>query len=288
MCIKKKFSATLVSINSHFQEAVFCKLRLRGFDSALVGCVYRSPNSTRENFDMLTELLYKIRDLRYTHKLIMGDFNIREINWDENTTNVNEEHIATVFLECMRDSFLIQHVKQYTRIRENQEPSLLDLILTNEENMVNNIAYNPGLGKSDHLSLVFDFNCYIEVMKDVESLQKYNFFKGDYEAVITTLQNKDWENELLGLDLSQSWSCFAEFIIKLIEKYIPVSKARGKGDKKNPYVNRSSLNAIRNKQRKWTKYKHCMTHRKITMYTKVPEIMLLRNYVELSICMKKT
>lgn len=264
--IKKKFSATLLTINSHFQEAVFCKLRLRGSDSALVGCVYRSPNSTRENFDLLTELLYKIRDLRYTHKLIMGDFNIREINWNENTTNVNEDHIATVFSECVRDSFLIQHVKQYTRIRENQEPSLLDLILTNEENMVNNIAYNTGLGKSDHLSLVFDFNCYIEVMKDVDSLQKYNFFKGDYEAVITTLQNKDWENELHGLDLSQSWSCFAEFIIKLIEKYIPVSKARGKGDKKNLYVNRSSLNAIRNKQRKWTKYKHCMTQENYDVY----------------------
>ncbi|MEW8547929.1 MAG: reverse transcriptase family protein, partial [Candidatus Thiodiazotropha sp.] len=49
-------------------------------------------------------------------------------------------------------------------------------------------------------------------------------------------------------------------------KFIPVSKARGKGGKSNPYVNRSCLNEIRNKQRKWSKFKNCMTQENYEMY----------------------
>ena len=38
-----------------------------------------------------------------------------------------------------------------------------------------------------------------------------------------------------------------------------MSKARDEGSKNNPYVNRSCLDAIRNKHKKWLKYKYCMS-----------------------------
>ena len=188
----------------------------------------------------------------------MGDFNLREIDWNNCTTTVGEDHVATIFLECIRDGFLTQHVKEPTRIRDNNEPSVLDLIITNEENMIGNIEYKPGLGKSDHLGLLFVFNCYTEFIK-AQAFKKLNFFKGDYQSINTALQQRDWTKELLGLNLTQSWSYLAEIIIQLIEKFIPVSKARDEGSKNNPYVNRSCLDAIRNKHRKWLKYKYCMS-----------------------------
>ena len=49
---------------------------------------------------------------------------------------------------------------QPTGFRDGQEPSTLDLVFTNEENMVNNISYSPGLGSSDHLIITFQFICY--------------------------------------------------------------------------------------------------------------------------------
>ena len=60
----------------------------------------------------------------------MGDFTLREINWDTETSNVNENHLDTKFLEGVRDNFLFQHVKQATGMRDNQQDSILDLILT--------------------------------------------------------------------------------------------------------------------------------------------------------------
>ena len=79
--------------------------------------------------------------------LIMGDFNFRDINWSDRTTASNEQHDSTLFIENIRDSFLFQHVTKPTRIRENNEPSILDFIFSNEEEMVSDIQYEPSLGK---------------------------------------------------------------------------------------------------------------------------------------------
>ena len=73
----------------------------------------------------------------------MGDFNLGEINWRINNSHTNENDIASQFLECIRDCFLYQHVKENTRYRAKSEPSLLDLLLTNEGNMINSVSYMP-------------------------------------------------------------------------------------------------------------------------------------------------
>ena len=75
---------------------------------------------------------------------------------------MNEDHVASIFLESIKDTYLIQHVKENTRYRSGIQPSLLDLILTNEEDMVSDLEYLPGLGKCDHVSLTFTYNCFIE------------------------------------------------------------------------------------------------------------------------------
>ena len=215
--VKKVLSANIYNIETSFQEAIFCKIKLRNSDSLLIGCFYRSPNSTIENFTSLTELLRSITTMSFSHKFLMGDFNIKEINWEDWSTNVGEDHIATRFLECVRDCYLFQHVKEYTRIRSNNLPAVLDLVFTNEENMISGVKYNASLGKSDHVSLLIDFKCYSEV-KVEEVFKKLNFFKGKYMPMNTALQDINWDSQLQDLDLAQSWSYFAETLIELIEQ----------------------------------------------------------------------
>ena len=55
--------------------------------------------------------------MRVSHKLIMGDFNFRDIA--DMTTSANEQINTTLFIESIRDSFLFQHVTHPTRIRQN-------------------------------------------------------------------------------------------------------------------------------------------------------------------------
>jgi hypothetical protein len=46
--------------------------------------------------------------------------------------------MATKFLDIVTDSFLIQNVKHPTRIKGENNPSILDLIFTDEEGMIDN------------------------------------------------------------------------------------------------------------------------------------------------------
>ena len=156
--VKTKIKAAALNL-PNFQpiEATGIKLKLRNSDWLFLIAVCRCPNS---NADCLRELKYilsydKEGFIKASHRVIMGDCNLREINWDTETPNVNKNYLDTKFLEGVRDNFLFQHVKQATRMRDNQRGSILDLILKNEENMIDNIKYLPPLGKSDHVTIQY-------------------------------------------------------------------------------------------------------------------------------------
>ena len=76
----------------------------------------------------------------------MGDFNYSDINLRTETTPANVNNVATKFMECLRDCFLYQHVKDPTHYRGCQKPNTLHLIITNEEGMVDKIELNAPIG----------------------------------------------------------------------------------------------------------------------------------------------
>ena len=123
--------------------------------------------------------------------------------------------MASLLLECIRDCYLYQHITEPTRFKIGETPSVLDLVLTIEDSMVTNINYMPGLGKSDHLQLCFDFNCYIEVNR--HSFKKHNFFNGDYMNMSVDLEGINWDMVFDGLDLTNSWEVLTEEITRLFE-----------------------------------------------------------------------
>ena len=160
--VKQDLAATKITFTSNFSESVWCQINLKNNDKMIVGCIYRSPNSTIENNKELFHLLNSVNNKHFSHILIVGDFNCKEIDWRLQSTSVNENHVASQLLECIRDCFMYQHVAEPTRFRIGEISSVLDLIFTNEENMISELKYMAGLGKSDHLQLTFNFNCYIE------------------------------------------------------------------------------------------------------------------------------
>ena len=75
--------------------------------------------------------------------LITGDFNMKNKDWHFYSTIHSDEHIAHVFIECLRDNFLYQHVFEPTRFRENQTCNTSDLVITSEEEDIHNLQINP-------------------------------------------------------------------------------------------------------------------------------------------------
>ncbi len=127
-----------------FSESVWVSIRMSDNKSLIVGCIYRSPNSSTENDDHLHNLFRYVEAYRASHKLLMGDFNYPAIDWS--TLTASGSGSAEKFLEAVNDSFLHQHVSAPTRYRIGNTPHTLDLIFTNEEHMVSNLEIGAPVG----------------------------------------------------------------------------------------------------------------------------------------------
>ena len=64
---------------------------------------------------------------------------------------------------------------------------VLDLVFTNEEGMVSNLEYLPGLGSSDHVVLRFSLVCY-----SLAGAHLSNLVHTDYETLASKIRLYDW------------------------------------------------------------------------------------------------
>jgi endonuclease/exonuclease/phosphatase family metal-dependent hydrolase len=235
-----------------FQECIFVKLHPNEKDTILVGCIYRSPSTDEENNSKLVKLMREIDKTSASHILIMGDFNLPEIDWINETSQAGPFHRATTFLESSRDSFLYQHIKEPTRFRINQEPSILDLVFTFEENMVSEIEVQAPLGHSDHGVIVFTFHCCTELTW-MES-RPFKYDKGDYEKMCQEM-SIDWNTRLRNTDAQASWNNLQNMLKESATRCIPTTRSGGARKTKPIWMNGRSLDKIRDKKNAWRTYK---------------------------------
>ena len=133
-----------------------------------------------------------------------------------------KEKIVTFFLNVSGIVFGINMCKIIRALRLNQQPSVLDLIMSNEEDMVEGLEYLSPLGASDHKVLTFQFNCYCSHSKN--SSTHFNYYKGDYESMRQELKI-NWEEVLGNNDVNTMLQKFTELIILAKEKFYSKVKA---------------------------------------------------------------
>ena len=142
-----------------FEEVSWITINLKNKDRLVIGCIYRY---NEENNNHLINLLENIQIQDVSHLLIdkTGDFPCKDIDWMRYTTPLDENTIQAKLIDLITESGWHQHVKSPTRFRLGQQPSLLDLMITNEANMINNLQLLSPIGKSDHCVVIFDYVSY--------------------------------------------------------------------------------------------------------------------------------
>ena len=71
--------------------------------------------------------------------LICGDYNFKQINLEYHYVDGGIESEQSKLYDGSQDAFLHQHVREFTRARWSDTPSLLDLIFTKDEVDINNL-----------------------------------------------------------------------------------------------------------------------------------------------------
>ena len=157
----------------------------------------------------------------HSHKLILGDFNHPDITWTPNPElpdSISSSNPAQQFVDCVHDTFLLQHVMQPTRYREGQRPTLDDLIFTNEREMVDNLAFRDPLGASDHVSLSFTMIFNPSMTTKTGVLRNYN--KADFDAMRKSV-DLDWPELLNGKSTQETADLLEKVVQETIDKLVP-------------------------------------------------------------------
>ncbi|KAI8501334.1 hypothetical protein Bbelb_206050 [Branchiostoma belcheri] len=187
---------------------------------------------------------------RPTHLLITGDFNYPEIDWKQTTSRANDAHPSHQFLRCVHENLLYQHVFKPTRYRPGEVPNVLDLVLTNEDGMVENIEYLPGIGQSDHIRLQFEIKLYTE-RKD-NSKPRLNLYRGDYASIAADLAGIDWDTRLENKSFDEAYSDFKNVLQASIDSHIP--RTSKKSSKRNLFATLEVKKLSKKKRASWDRY----------------------------------
>jgi len=268
--IDSALDASQMELTVKFNECLCVQIKYSNSCILTIGAVYRSPSSSVENDRLLCELI-KILSNQVSGRLVLvGDFNFRSINWKnwsvEGTTSKTNT-AAHTFLNCLRDNYLIQHTMDPTRARGTQTPSLLDLVITNED-FVDYVHNLSPLGKSDHS--VLQFCCNIPVI-DSCNMSKLNYNKGNYSGLREHLANKIPSCNSPTYSVADAWIGIKEVLECGTKKFIPAvsnNNWKRKGSWRHP-ISKDVQQLIKRKHRIWTRYQET---RNVTVFNEFKQI----------------
>ena len=242
------------------EDALFCTLTLNNKDKCLIAVIYRAPNSDSDHDMKLTAALQTATKGRYTHLLILGDFNFPTLL----NHSLNGNPLKALLNNLLTTGTLYNHVTQPTRYRGTTNPSLLDLVLTNEELMIETIEYGAPLGASDHICLSFEFVYYASLpRRQTENTRTII----DQTRLAELAQIEDW-TFLTKLPANEAWDTLLKRIEHLIKSASSLihTRPRDEGTVK-----------IRSRTRKWFHERN----RAWRTYKSIPNTTNWREYADI-------
>ncbi|KAF7683168.1 hypothetical protein TCON_1630, partial [Astathelohania contejeani] len=185
--------------------------------------------------------------------MILGDFNMKTIDWEAYDAGT-EDFWTCRFMNLFLEAFMYQHVKQPTRMRGGDVPSVLDLIFTRKEEEIFDIQYLPPIGKSDHVLLEVKYAIWYDIEENVgsETTEKLDYKKGQYRSLREFLNGFDWNGLLLGKEINEMYDKFCEIYDKGTQIFIPKQRSKCR---KQDWFNRNCERAREQKTKKWNQYR---------------------------------
>ena len=209
----------------------------------IVGVCYRPPGVNEE---VETQLFKQIEMAAKAGTVVlMGDFNYPDIDWKNGTAGTTK---GRTFINLLHDNFMVQFVDTPTR-----KDALLDLVISNQAELVTNIHIKEHLGNSDHNMI--SFNLSVKQHAHTGKTKTLNFRRANFPMLRAALQHIDWEGMFAQKNTEQKWESFKSVVHTHTEQYIPVSNKFKRLKVKPMWLTSSVKKAIKNKKRAFKIYK---------------------------------
>ena len=209
---KRKRGGTLLYVHNKLPTSkvnVFdddtCQAVICNIDSlnTILAAVYRPPNTTLEGFAEMVKFLQShiVKESEGKHKniFIAGDLNLPCMTWNVSIpvhqyTNKDMTICADALKTFMDTHLLSQYVDRPTR-----ENTILDLVLTNDPNLIKHMEIND-TELSDHRKITVKSSFGLKPKVPTKppfipnTYRNLNFFKADFEGMNKHLQTIDWDS----------------------------------------------------------------------------------------------
>lgn len=209
-----------------FKDSVWCTLSLCSSKRLLLGCLYRSPNSSVDNNQCLNNLFNTVCHESFDYLMIVGDFNCPDVNWEFLSCPTSSQFLV----DCCADNYLTQLVSSPTRGQH-----ILDLIFVNDSSFVSNIAVGENFPGSDHrsvsCSLLFDVcpRSLLELPPSEKHFSNYfDFVRADWMKYRSLLDQVQWSDVLKDFSVESVWRNIKSVILAAAKSSIPLRKVRSR------------------------------------------------------------
>ncbi|KAK3097032.1 hypothetical protein FSP39_005743 [Pinctada imbricata] len=211
----------------------------------------------QKHLDELKKSLDIIDLNNVTNKILTGDFNCPDINWNLQTAKGPEREIQQGLADIMSANNLTQIHEHPTR-----EDNLLDLVFVSNPSLVKSSINVPGISYHDivitdmdtkvHYNRTPTRKCYIYSKANWENINK------DLEQLQMTIEAKNQKED----SVQQLWSTFKADLFKTMDANIPNKEIRSRNN--IPWIKHKHKKMLKRKQRlykqarktrKWTNYR---------------------------------
>ena len=197
--VKEPLTIKVLSINN-LHECLVCEFFLNCHRSYIVS-LYRSPSQSSDNYDhfiiTFEQLIVHLNSFKPHLLLITGDFNARSSSlWSSDVDNIEGIRLKSI------TSFhrLHQIINESTHILPSSS-YCIDLIFTNQPNMITDIGVHPSLHQNCYHQIIFTkINMTIFYPTPYERLV-LDYSNTNVEAINLTIESFNWENAFDGKDI---------------------------------------------------------------------------------------
>ncbi|KAI5631365.1 endonuclease-reverse transcriptase domain-containing protein [Phthorimaea operculella] len=212
--------------------------------------VYRGHDSTVDQDNILLEELKLASETQTV--VIMGDFNYNGVKWPLLNCGYHTPREDN-FVQWFNSSNFEQLVDKHTRYRGGNQPSTLDLILTNDDALIAHVNHQAPIGKSDHTCLLSTME--IEAVNhNTTPITKWNYQKADFDKICKMLLDAlPGEIDLLDC-VEKQYEIFLRELNRATLLHVPRIKIDNTKITNKPWVSKDIKTLSEQKLHLWNRY----------------------------------
>ena len=235
----------------HEAEMLAIEIILKNKTKIIIATCYRVGTLGTRNADEILKALRMLSRKKSVKKFIMvGDFNLPQINWVSGT---GTSTLDNIFLNGFAESGMVQCIQEST----HKKGSTLDILLSRSSEHIKNlnIVSDKSYLNSDHYLITFDIMIKCK-RRTLEKRSVYNYSRADWPNMLLKLSDVNWEMVLDKLEPDIAWETFKKLLFSIIDKHVP--KIKVKKEFRSPWFDSECLQNLKKK-------KNCIKSLRITV-----------------------